>query len=238
MKAEFLKLRYLPTPRWIAAALASATLIVGVVMVIVAPSNPAKYISVPQTVNSLSAWVATMILGVWLATLEFNSGTLQRTLTAEPDRNRVLAAKLGLVLLVATVTGVAVAAAAGGIAHVAASRAGFDLADGELAGALFGQAPEAVTAAAIGFGFGLLSRLLGGGLAFGILFVLVFDGFISFIPGASRYTFGQLSEDLSNGITGDGETRNVLAVAIIGCILWCLVIVIPGWVRFLRADLK
>ena len=141
-------------------------------------------------------------------------------------------------LVIGAATGLAVAAAAGGLAHLAANHAGIALDDGKLAGALFGQAPQAVAAAAIGFGFGLLSRSFGGGIALGILFVLVFDGFVSFIPGAEDYTFGQLSQDLSNGITGDGATQNGLAVSIVGVIAWCAVVVIPGWLRFLRSDLK
>ncbi len=87
-----------------------------------------------------------------------------------------------------------------------------------MAAALFGQLPEAVAAAAIGFGFGLLTQSVGGGIAAGIVFVLVFDGFVSFIPGAKDYTFGQLTQDLSNGITGVGDTKNGLAVAIVGTV--------------------
>ena len=46
--------------------------------------------------------------------------------------------------------------------------------------------------------------------------MLVLDGFISFIPGAADYSYGQLSQDLSNNITGYGETVNGLAVALLG----------------------
>jgi hypothetical protein len=35
-----------------------------------------------------------------------------------------------------------------------------------------------------------------------------------------------------------GETQNGLAVALIGTLLWCVVLILPGWIRFMRSDLK
>ena len=85
---------------------------------------------------------------------------------------------------------------------------------------------------------GLLSRSVGGGIALGIVFILVFDGFISYIPGLEHFTYGALTQDLSNGITGTGETHNGLVVALLGSIAWCALIITPGWIRYLRSDLK
>lgn len=238
MSAELMKLRYLPLPRWTAVLLAAVVVIVGTVLAIIEPSDPAKYVDIPDTTIGLITTLAALVFGVWSATLEFSAGTLQRTLIAEPDRSRVLLSKLLLVLAVTAVGGLLVAAGAGGVAHLAANHAGVAIDDGDLAGRLFGAIPQWISGAAVGFGFGLLSRSLGGGIALGLVFVLAFDGFVSFIPGAQDYTYGQLSQDLSNGITGDGATQNGLAVALVGVLAWCTVIVIPGWLRFLRGDLK
>ena len=147
-------------------------------------------------------------------------------------------AQLTAALLAGAVIGLGTAAAAGGLSHLAATHAGVAIDDGDLAAALFGAAPSVVAAAAVGFAFGLLTMSPGGGIAAGIVFLLVFDGFLSFIPGAQDYTYGQLTQDLSNGITGVGETTNGLAVALVGTILWCVVVITPGWIRFLRTDLK
>lgn len=238
MNAELLKLRYLPTPRWTAAFVAAVVVIVGVVLLAVAPSDPDKYISIPNTTIGLVTAIAAMVFGVWLATLEFSAGTLQRTLTAEPDRNRVLAHKLLVVIAVATIGGLLVAASAGGLAHLAANRAGIEIDDSDLAGQLFGSVPVWMASSVIGFGFGLLARAPGGGIAISLVFVLAFDGVISFIPGVQDYTYGQLTADLTNNIGGTGETQNGLGLAIIGTAAWCALIVLPGWVRFLRGDLK
>jgi ABC-2 type transport system permease protein len=238
MSAEIAKIRYLPLPRWTAIALAAITLLTGLILLIVAPDKPDDYINAPGEVASFMGWVSAMLFGVWLATLDFTAGTMQRTLTAEPDRNRVLVAKLVSTLLVATLIGVAIAAAMGGVVQLTAKHGGVDVVDGDLAAALFGQVPEAIAAGVVGFGFGLLTKSLGGGIAFGIMFVLVLAGMIAFIPGAEDFTYTQATQDLSNGITGYGDTVNGLAAALLVTLAWCAVILAPGWIDYLRSDLK
>jgi hypothetical protein len=95
-----------------------------------------------------------------------------------------------LVIVVTAVAGVLIAAAAGGLSHLAANRAGVPIDDGDLAGDLFGSVPTWVSGAVIGYGFGLLGRSLGGGIAASFVFVLAFDGLVSLIPGAQDYTYG------------------------------------------------
>ena len=238
MNAELLKLRYLPLPRWTGALLAAVVVIVGLVLTVAEPSDPEKYLSIPDTTVGLATVLAALVFGVWSATLEFSAGTLQRTLIAEPSRGRVLLSKLTLVVAITTVVGLLVAAAAGGVTHLAAHRAGVTLDDSELAKRLFSEVPQWIAAVVVGFGFGLLARSLGGGIALSLVFVLAFDGIVSFIPGAADYTYGQLSVDLGNGLTGYGETVNSLGVAALGVAAWCALITIPGWIRFLRGDLK
>ena len=70
------------------------------------------------------------------------------------------------------------------------------------------------------------------------MFVLAFDGIISFIPGVQGLHLRPAHPDLTNSISGTGDTQNGLAVAILGVLAWCVVIVAPGWLRFLRGDLK
>lgn len=202
MRAEIAKLRYLPTPRYTALVVAAAVVIVGAALLVVAPGDPARYVSIPNTALGLITALGAMVFGAWMATLEFNSGTL----TAEPDRTRVLASKLALTLGATAVVGLGVAAAGGGLANLAANYAGVEI-----------------------------DR---GGIAATLAFVLALDGLISFIPGAGDYSFGQLSQDLSAGITGLGETQNGLAMSIAGVLAWCAVIIVPGWIAFLRGDLK
>ena len=238
MTAEFLKVWYLPFPRWTALALAVVVVAFGAGLYLTSPSDPFWYVDTPGSTIGLVARVATLVFGVWLATLDFASGTAQRTFVAEPSRSRVLATKFLIVLIVAALVGVAVAAATSGLSDLAARHAEVAIDDNDLAAATYGQVPSIITAAAIGFGLGLLSRSLAAGIALGIVFLLVLDGIISLIPGFEDYTYGLLVQDLANGITGVGDTTNSLGVAIVGVLAWVLVILIPGWVRVLRTDLK
>lgn len=237
MKAEIAKVRYLPLPRWTLALVAASAVIVGIVLFAVAPGAD-SYVSVPNAAVGAVTLFAAIVFGVWLPTLEFASGTMQRTLTAEPDRSRVLGGKLVVIVVAVAVGGLLIAAGTAGLCNLAAEHAGTTIDRGDLAGQMFGSVPAWMAAAAIGFGFGLIARSFGGGIAAGLVFVLAFDGLVSFIPGLENLTFGQLSHDMTNGIGGLGETENSLAVAILGTIIWCLIVIVPGWYRFLRADLK
>ena len=239
MRVEFVKLWYIPLPRWIFAAVLVASIGVGGALIIWSPDSADSYRSVVSVVVSLVATFGATVLGVWSSTLEFSAGTLQRTLTAESDRNRVLFRKL-VVLLVATV-GLAVvgAATAGGLTDYATSRAGVFIDSGHLARLLFGGVFDVLAAAVVGFGFGLITRSIGGGITFALAFTWVVNGALGIVPGIDRITFSTLAADMNTHITGDtGETKNTLAVAIIGVIAWLLVIVVPGWLRFTRGDLK
>jgi ABC-2 type transport system permease protein len=238
VSAEFLKVWYLPFPRWIGLTLAAVVVAFGLGLYVASPSDTFWYVETPGSTIGLVARVAVLIFGVWVATLDFASGTAQRTFVAEPSRNRVLATKFLIVLVVAAIVALAVAAATAGLSELAARHSDVDIDEGDLAAATFGQAPSVVTASAIGFGLGLLSRSLAAGIALGIVFLLVLDGIISLIPRFEDYAYGLLVQDLDNGITGVGETTNSLGVAIVGVLVWVLVILVPGWIRVLRMDLK
>lgn len=238
MKAELAKVRHLMLPRITAAIVAASAIVVGIVLYAIESDNPDTYVTVPNAAVGMITLFAAIVFGVWLATLEFASGTMQRTLTAEPNRSKVLAGKLTVVLGAVLIAGLLIAAGASGLSNLAADHAGIAIDSGELAGQMFGSVPTWMAAAAIGFGFGLIARAFGGGIAAGLVFVLAFDGLVSFIPGLEDLTFGQLTHDLTNNIGGLGETKNGLAVSILGTVAWCLIVIIPGWLRFLRSDLK
>jgi ABC-type transport system involved in multi-copper enzyme maturation permease subunit len=68
--------------------------------------------------------------------------------------------------------------------------------------------------------------------------VLAFDGAVSFIPPLRHLTYGQLTAGMTDRIGGFGSPHNGLGVGIIGTVIWCLILVVPGWLRFLRGDLK
>ncbi len=238
LRAEIAKTRYLPLPRLTATAVMSAAVITGAALIVFRPRNPQNYISISSTAVIQVLDIAVMVFGVWVAALEYGSGTLQRTLTAEPDRNRVLVSKLVVVLIGSAVLGAAAAATVGGLTHLAIVRTNAPIGAGDLARAVFAAVPDGIFAAAIGFGFGLLARSMGGGITFGLVFLFVLSGVLSFIPGVKSISYGQASSDLTSGIARQGDTVHGVGIALLIMFVWSIVVVAPGWFTFLRADLK
>ena len=238
MSAEIAKIRYLPLPRWITAVVLAAAVLAGGLLAVFPPRRVDSYIDIPSTAVLLVYTIGAIILGAWVATLEFGSGTLQRTLTAESDRNRVLGAKAAVLLVAAAAVGIAGAAAGGGLSHLASVHDGVKVDQGELAKAMFSILPSGMAAALVGFGFGLLTRSFGGGLSIAIAFVLVGDQLLNFIPGIKDYSFGQVTGDLANGIAQTGEVKHSVGVALIATVVWAIAIITPGWLYFARGDLK
>lgn len=151
--AEIAKVRYLPLPRWVALFVLAAAVITGAALIVITPESPDSYISIPSVTVDQVVAIAATVFGVWVAALEFSSGTVQRTLTAEPDRNRVLLAKLGVALVASAVVGAAAAATAGGLSNIAIIRAGSSADVGDLARSIFSIVPDGIISAVVGFGF-------------------------------------------------------------------------------------
>ena len=238
MSGEIAKLRYLALPRWTAGSLFAVMLIVGAALLVFPPGDVAKYATTPAFALGMVIGIAATVFAVWSASVEFSSGTLQRTLTAEPIRSRVLAAKLACVLAGTAIVGLGAAAAGAGLSEIAASSAGAAIDDGDLAKQLFSQVPSALAFAGIGFGFGLLTRSMGGGITLALALAYIADGIIGFIPGLENIGFGRLAHDLTSGLSGQGETVHSVGAAAFGTVVWVAIVMVPGWLRFTRGDLK
>ena len=238
LRAEIAKARYLPLPRWTAASVLAAAVITGAALIVFQPHNPGNYLDISSTALDQVLDIAAMVFGVWVAALEFGSGTLQRTLTAEPDRNRVLTSKIIVVLIGAAVVGAAAAATVGGLTHLAVIRAGAPVAAGDLARAVFAVVPDAVFAAAIGFGFGLLGPLDGRRhhLLSGVPLRRVRRSVVRPRPEEGRLRASQQRprQRYLRPRQSPAQRRHRATDHAV----WAIIIVVPGWVLFLRADQK
>lgn len=237
MSGEIAKLRYLALPRWTAGVVLAVVLVVGAALLIFPPSKADDFATIPAFAVGTVFGIAAIVFAVWAASLEFSAGTLQRTLTAEPNRHRVLGFKLTGALLGTAVVALAAAAASAGLAEIAASHANAALDNGDLAQQVFSTVPSALAYAGVGFGFGLLTRSMGGGITLALALAFVLDGILGFVPGLEDVGFGRLTHDLTGGLAGD-ETQIGLVPALLGSVAWVAVVMIPGWLRFVRGDLK
>lgn len=241
MTAELLKLRLLALPRWTAVAVLAGVVVTGAMLDVFPRDDGAAFIGVMSSVASLLTEVAAIVLGAWAATLEFGSGTLQRTLTAQADRTRVLLAKLGVLVLAVAALAIAAAAAGGGLVDVVTRQQGIDLDRGDLAQAMFANVPAAIAVAVLSFGLGLLARSLSGAITVTLTFVLVLPGILSLLPDVNRFMYATFEGDMTNRLAGGvppGAEVHSLPVAVLGVVVWAAVLLVPGWLRFLRDDLR
>jgi ABC-2 type transport system permease protein len=237
VSGEIAKLRYLALPRWTAGSVLGIALVVGAALLAFPPGKTDDFSDIPTFAVGTAFGIASIVFAVWVASLEFGAGTLQRTLTAEPNRHRVLAFKLTAALAGTAIVGLAAAAASAGLADIAAVNAGVDLDKGDLARQVFSQVPSGLAYAGVGFGFGLLTRSMGGGITLALALAFILDGIIGFIPGFENIGFGRLTHDLTSGLAGD-EAETGMGLALLGSVAWVVVVLIPGWLHFVRGDLK
>jgi ABC-2 type transport system permease protein len=238
VRAELAKFRYLPLPRWTALAVIGVMLIAGIVLLAVAPDDASWYEQAPGLALTLGFSVAAIVLGVWSATIEFSSGTLQRTLTAEPGRSKVLASKLLVAIAASAAIGIAATLTGLAISDLAAQRASVEIDRGEVSQHLFASLPAGILGTVVGFGFGVLTRSMGGGIALGLALIFIADGMLQGIPGVGEFTYGQVTGDVTNELAGEGDTKNSLGLALAASLAWGLALTLPGWLRFTRGDLK
>jgi hypothetical protein len=100
------------------------------------------------------------LLGALSITSEIRHGTIRPTFLVSPWRTRVVAAKVGVSMLIGAGFGLAASALAAGVGTAALRLRGIDvqLDGGDYALLLAGSAPAAALWAAIGVGFGALVR--------------------------------------------------------------------------------
>ncbi len=240
MKAEIAKVRYLPLPRVVAAVAFVVAVLPGTLLFIFHPAHQGIYLASSPISFSLVLGVLAIALGTWMATIDVTSGTLQRTLTAESDRNRVLASKFVTLTGVVVLLVIAAGAVTGGLTDVAMDNVG-QSDRGALLRALLGTTPDILLGAWIGFGFGLLTRSMGGGMTLAIVFAFVVDGFIGFIPHAGQWYYSSFTAGIDSrisGLAGAATPDHGLALSVIGALVWAAIVVTPGWVAFNRGDLK
>jgi ABC-2 type transport system permease protein len=238
MSAEIAKLRYLQFPRWTAAAVVGVSAIAGILLLVLQPKSADTYATVPSLAVGVTYQIAAVVFGVWVATLEFSSGTLQRTLTAQPNRSKVLIAKLAVLVVGVAATGAIASCVSIGLSSIASSRAGVHFDQGDCAAALFSLLAPGIAAAVVGFGLGLLTRSMGGGVTGSLAVVFVLDGALGAVPGLKEWTFGKVSSDLQSSLSGQGHPTHSLLAAGFASLVWMALLTLPGWLSFNRGDLK
>jgi ABC-2 type transport system permease protein len=236
MRAELTKLRSLPLPRWTLVVQAGLVLIGMVVVFFTGDDRTGDYSDAAVLTAAVGTGVGCLVLGVWMVGLEYGEKTMRRALTADPRRDRLVAAKLATVLLVVVADTVGVFAFAGlfaaGVAAI--NGAGWPMHDVVQGAAAFLVINTIYPT--VGFAIALLSRSMAAGLTLTLVLVFVVDSALSIVPSLGDYTLGIAVEKLASAASGDSDTEIGLTGAIIAASAWLAVLLGAGWGRFRRSD--
>jgi ABC-2 type transport system permease protein len=180
-RAEFTKVRSVPSTGW--SLLAAAAMIVGfgilyaMVRVSRPPADPASFDATGAALAGVQlAQIAVGVLGALVITGEYATGSIRTTLTAVPRRTRVLLAKAAVVAAVTFAVSLpgAFAAFLVGQRILAPQHLDASLGQPGVLRAVIGSALYLTLVALLGLGLGVLLRSTAGAIAalFGLLFGL------------------------------------------------------------------
>lgn len=240
MRAELLKVRSMPTPFWCAIALAVFFLIGLAVTFVWGAGSDLDVLGLIQ----FPTMICSVVFGVWIFGVEYGQNTLRRSLTADPDRVRLILAKAATALLVTVgVTALLflIALPLYGIAnsgHDCAWASSDVLKQG--AATVFANAIYAL----VGGAFAMVTASMAGGMTAALVFIFVLDGMLTLIPRAGDWTFGLAMSDVTRAITGSAEqglnagAGHGVALALLLVAAWVAVLFGLGLQRLVKSDVK
>lgn len=231
MRAESLKLRTLPTPRWTMAGVLAASLLALLTGRLAGVGSDGVVLSAGL---ELPTGIAAIVLGAWIVGLEYGQGTMRRTLTADPRRARVLGTKLAVAMF-GTLGLTALAFLPAVALYPAVAQAhGVSSSAADVATAALAVLPANLVGCTTGAAIALLTRSMAGGVTAALVFALVLDSALAAIPSVGDYTLQSSTYALSEAIRDVGDPNVARGLTMI--VVWGGVLSGAAVVRFTRTD--
>jgi len=244
MRAELLKLRFLPTPRWSAAFL-MLTLALGLV------ATWEWGVGLEQLAVDLSLGLPTaivaIVIGAWFVGLEYGQKTMPRVLAADPRRSLTVIRKVTMAVLVTGVLTVLVFALGypGFLLLAEGHSTGFDRS------LYLDQALVALVTnlsyTLVGVGFAFLTASMAGGLTAAFVFIFVFSTVFTILPEVGTWSFGEVLAEVNDRILDRptvpeleslSSATRPLGTSLGILIGWITLVVGAGWIRFVRSEIR
>ncbi|MFM8762537.1 MAG: ABC transporter permease [Solirubrobacterales bacterium] len=238
LRVELLKIRRLPTPRWVFIVTILAVAVASAVVIGLKPTGQDVnwYIDGPKLAGEIMGPVGAIILGAWVAGLDFASRTIRLSATVQPLRGRLLAAKLAAAVIIVVVFSAFAFGLAFGAAKGCTLYGDVPFPVEQQLRDLGGQALQAALWGLLGFCFALLLRSYIAGLVITLVLAIGVDSLLQLIPTVGRYTFGSATTSLADSIAqGSAEFAAPEAAGIAAA--WLVVLFVLGAIRFRRGDL-
>jgi len=235
VKAEWIKVRALPTPRWLLFAM-GVCFIGGIAASI--GWGVGEDATVLDIAIGLPSIVCSLIFGTWLFGLECGQGTLKRVVAAQPNRMLLIGAKVStMTIVVVAVTAIVllIGVLVFGLAGMGHEREfQSDQVVRLCLGTVTGNWIYAVTALSMA----MLTRSMAGGLAISLVMFFVINVGLLFIPVVGDYTLGVVMGDVIGAIRGDSSLSNPLGVSTAVLIAWLVIFFAAGTFRTLEQEIR
>ena len=238
LRVELVKILKLPTPRWVFIVTFLAVLAGSVAVIALKPSGTDIdwYVDAPSLAAQILGPVGAIILGAWVAGLDFSSRTIRLTATMQPSRGRMLDAKLLAALILVIVFVLFAFGLAFGAAKGCTLYGDVPFPVEQQLRDFGGQALQAALWGMFAFSIALLLRSYVAGLVVALVLAIGVDFLLQQIPTVGRYTFGSATTSLSDSIALKSAEFPVGQAAGIA-VVWLAVIFLLGALRFRRGDL-
>ncbi|MBN8868567.1 MAG: hypothetical protein J0H66_01640 [Solirubrobacterales bacterium] len=237
MRSELIKIRALPTPRWLLFSM-GIFLILGIAASVIWGVGEDGIVI--DLAIGFPAIVCSLLFGTWVFGLEFGQNTLRRVVAARPSRIALIGNKvaaMALTLTAATVVVLLLGILLFGLAGMGHERS-FDLDDVTRAGLsiIVANLIYGITAMSLT----MLTRSMAGGVTVSLVMFFVVNFGLVFVPVVGDYTLGVVMIDVTDSIRGidGGETTNPLGISLLVLCGWLALFFAAGAYRTVRQEVR
>jgi ABC-type transport system involved in multi-copper enzyme maturation permease subunit len=239
MRAELLKVRSMPTPRW-------CLIIVGICALLGLAAVWEWGLGTELVAFDLAIGfplaVASIAFGAWIFGVEYGQNTLRRTLTADPRRLRLFFSKFVVAMLLVALVTVVVHLIAFPFYDIAADRHDQGIAVAELRDVVLASLVSNLVYVIVGGALVLITGSMAGGVTAALVFIFVIDSVLAVVPEVGDFSLGVALADILLTIRPAqdllGSTVHSTSVAVAILVGWLVVLAGFGWLRLWRSDVK
>lgn len=233
MAAELKKLRFLPTPRWTVVVCLGFAVVGALAALFDGSLRASTYVDAAEVITGLGTVIGSIVLGVWVAGVEYGQNTMRRVLAADPRRGRLFAAKIAIAVAASLVLTLVVWLATVILMSLAASVNDASSPARDLLTVSAKSLLANPVYAAIGCAVAMLARSMAGGMTAMLALVFVLDTALTALP-IGDISLGSALREIGRAIEGDSGQNVGYAVRV--TLVWVAIMLTAAWARFTRTD--
>ena len=233
MAAELKKLRYLPTPRWTLVVCLGFAVVGALAALFDGSLRASTYVDGAEVITGVATVIGSIVLGVWVAGVEYGQNTMRRVLAADPRRGRLFAAKIAIAVAASLVLTLVVWALSVILMSLAASVNDASSPTRDLLTVSAKSLLANPTYAAIGCAVAMLVRSMAGGMTAMLALVFVLDTALTALP-IGDISLGSALREIGRAI--EGQSGQNVGYAVRVSFAWVAILLTAAWARFTRTD--